>query len=111
MNFKELRQQKNNYKKMLGIANNTVKQQIDEIDTLNRVVSIQEIELNKYKVELQEIAEIKTRIEKRIKYIIPIKNHFYKNWIKQVEKTNKIKKYLYLSLALNVVTTIFLFWK
>lgn len=111
MTFKELRKQKNNYKKMLGIANNTVKQQIDTIDTLNRTISIQEMELKRLKIEFHEITDIKRRLGKKIKYIFSIKNHFYNNWIKEVEKTNKTKNYLYASLGLNIVITIALIWK
>lgn len=88
MNFKELRAEKNKIKTMLNYANNTVKRQMDEIDTLNRIIDIKNNQIACLNHELEEDKEYIARLKRRLKKFKEDKNKYYKLFV----ESNKITK-------------------
>ena len=94
MTFKQLRQQKNEIKNRLNIANNTVSLQIDEIATLTKTINYQrnrnEILEKMFDLEVKS----KNRVKLRLIGAVMARDRNYKNFINEVSKRNKREKLL-----------------
>ena len=76
----------------LNIANNIVAKQIDEIDSLNRCLEIQDKRLKEY----QECCTHNEERINRLKQKVKDKTQYYKSWIKETAENNKLKKIIYI---------------
>ena len=94
MTFRQLRQQKNEIKNRLNIANNTVSLQIDEIATLTKTIIYQrnrnEIREKMFDLEVKS----KNRVKLRLLGAVMARDRNYKNFINEVSKRNKREKLL-----------------
>ena len=94
MTYKQLRQQKNEIKNRLNIANNTVSLQIDEIATLTKTINYQrnrnEILEKMFDLEVKS----KNRVKLRLIGAVMARDRNYKNFINEVSKRNKREKLL-----------------
>ena len=94
MTYKQLRQQKNEIKNRLNIANNTVSLQIDEIATLTKTIIYQrnrnEIREKMFDLEVKS----KNRVKLRLLGAVMARDRNYKNFINEVSKRNKREKLL-----------------
>ena len=94
MTFRQLRQQKNEIKNRLNIANNTVSLQIDEIATLTKTINYQrnrnEILEKMFDLEVKS----KNRVKLRLIGAVMARDRNYKNFINEVSKRNKREKLL-----------------
>ena len=94
MTYKQLRQQKNEIKNRLNIANNTVSLQIDEIAILTKTINYQgnknEILEKMFDLEVKS----KNRVKLRLLSAATARDKNYKNFINEVSKRNKREKLL-----------------
>ena len=94
MTFRQLRQQKNEIKNRLNIANNTVSLQIDEIATLTKTINYQR---NRNKI-LEKMFDLEVKSKNRVKLrligAVMARDRNYKNFINEVSKRNKREKLL-----------------
>ena len=94
MTYKQLRQQKNEIKNRLNIANNTVSLQIDEIAILTKTINYQgnknEILEKMFDLEVKS----KNRVKLRLLGAVMARDRNYKNFINEVSKRNKREKLL-----------------
>ena len=94
MTYKQLRQQKNEIKNRLNIANNTVSLQIDEIATLTKTINYQR---NKNEI-LEKMFDLEVKSKNRVKLrligAVMARDRNYKNFINEVSKRNKREKLL-----------------
>ena len=94
MTFRQLRQQKNEIKNRLNIANNTVSLQIDEIAILTKTINYQG---NKNEI-LEKMFDLEVKSKNRVKLrligAVMARDRNYKNFINEVSKRNKREKLL-----------------
>jgi len=122
MTFKQLRQQKKEIERKLKVANITVFNQIDEINTLNRILQLGIQEKEKLVKELTISQNNDLALKKQIdielsrassltnRLMVAKKNRdrFYKKWLQDHTKIKKWKKISQISVLINLSILMFL---
>lgn len=108
MTPRELRRLYKSAKAKLEMANKIITDQTDIIDTYARTMSIQENQVICLNHELEEITARRKRLVLKYKTMKQEKNHDYKAWLKEIDKSNKLQKTLNHSLLTNIIQSIVL---
>ena len=110
-NFRKLRAEKKLVQSKLNIANNTIKLQLDKIDTLNRTLELKNLENDYLKKDYEELLHRKTKIAESKTENKNEKNSYYDLWIKETKQSNKCKKwnkFLIITIFALIATLIFI---
>ncbi len=105
---KELRRFKKLAEAKLEVANKIIIDQTDIIDTYSRAMDIQTNKIKCLKQELEEVTARRKRLVLKYKQMKQEKNHDYKAWLKEIDKSNKLQKALNHSLLTNIIQSIVL---
>lgn len=100
---RQLRKQKKDLESKLNTANLIIKSNIDELDTYLRTIDIQTNQIKCLNHELEEVSARRKRLVLKYKTMKQEKNHDYKAWLKEIDKSNKLQKDLNYSLIGNVI--------
>lgn len=94
-----------NQKEILSALN---KKQSDDIDTLNRTITVQENTINSLKLEIEDMQGIEKIISKNAKDYIDLKNKYWKLWLEEIDKKQKIKRNFNCSILANVICIVYI---
>lgn len=94
-----------NQKEILSTLN---KKQSDDIDTLNRTITVQENTINSLKLEIEDMQGIKKIISKNAKDYKDLKNKYWKLWLEEIDKKEKIKRNFNYSILVNVICIVYI---
>lgn len=84
------------------------KKQSDDIDTLNRTITVQENTINSLKLEIEVIQGIKKIISKNAKDYKDLKNKYWKLWLEEIDKKQKIKRNFNYSILVNAICIVYI---